>query len=82
MVVIIQEKETKQIGLNNVLTKSLFTHYTLRGHGCGIYSELIYAESKAMKRAHSKLCNCFSNAVIGINQPIEIRNRDRAKYIQ
>ncbi len=54
--------------------------YTSRGHGCGIYSELMFVESKALKQAHSWLCNCFSNAAIGNNQPIENRNRDRAKY--
>ena len=54
--------------------------YTSRGHSCGIYSELIFVESKALKQAHSRLRNCFSNAAIGKNQPLEIRNRDRAKY--
>jgi len=54
--------------------------YTSRGDGCGFYSELILVESKALKQAHSKLSNCFSNAAIGKNRPPENRNRDRAKY--
>ena len=41
------------------------SRYTSRGYSCGIYSELIFADSKALKQAHSKLCNCFSNAAIG-----------------
>ena len=40
--------------------------YTSRGYGLGIYSELIFVESKALKQAHSKLCNYFRNASIGI----------------
>ena len=28
-------------------------------------SWLIFVESKALKQAHSELCNCFSNAAIG-----------------
>jgi len=28
-------------------------------------SWLIFVESKALKQAHSGLCNCFSNAAIG-----------------
>lgn len=39
--------------------------YTSRGCRCGFYSELIFVRSKALKQAHSKLCNCFSNAAIG-----------------
>jgi hypothetical protein len=42
---------------------------------------VIFVESKALKQAHSKLCNCFSNAAIGKNQPLENRKGDRAKYI-
>jgi hypothetical protein len=53
----------------------------LHGFRCGFYSEVVFAEGKALKQAHSKLCNCFSNAAIGKNQPIENRNGDRAKYI-
>jgi len=41
---------------------------------------LILVESKALKQAHSKLSNCFSNAAIGKNRPPENRNRGRAKY--
>ena len=40
--------------------------YTSHGYGYGIYSKLIFVESKVVKQAHSKLCNCFSNAAIGI----------------
>jgi hypothetical protein len=36
--------------------------YTSRGHGCGFYSELIFVDSKALKWAHSRLRNHFSNA--------------------
>ena len=55
--------------------------YTSRGHGCGLYSELIFVESKALKQLHSLLCACFSNAAIGKNKQIENRNGGRAKYI-
>ncbi len=55
--------------------------YTLRGHGFGIYSEFIFVEIKAMKRAHSWLRNCFINAAIGKNKPLEIRNCGRVKYM-
>ena len=54
--------------------------YTSRGYRCGNYSALIFVESKALKQEHSRLRNCFSNAAIGKNRPIEIRNCDRAKY--
>ena len=54
--------------------------YTSRGHGCGFYSELIFVDSKALKWAHSRLRNYFSNAAIGQKQPIENRIRDHAKY--
>jgi hypothetical protein len=37
--------------------------YTSHGHGCGIYSALIFVKSKALEWAHSKLRNHFSNAV-------------------
>jgi len=40
-------------------------NYTSHSHGCGIYSELIFVESKTLKQAHSKLRNCFSNAATG-----------------
>ena len=56
--------------------------YTSRGYGCGFYSNLIFVESKVLKQAHSSLCNYFSNAAIGKNQPIENRNCGRAKHIQ
>ena len=56
-------------------------NYTSHGHGCGFYSELIFVDSKALKWAHSRLRNYFSNAAIGQRQPIENRIRDRAKYI-
>ena len=39
-------------------------YYTSRGYGYEFYSELIFVESKALKQAHSKLCNCFINAAI------------------
>jgi len=55
--------------------------YTSRGHGCGFYSELIFVDSKALKQAHSKLRNYFSNKVYRQNQPIENHIRGRAKYI-
>ena len=63
--------------------------YTARGDGCGFYSEFILLESKAypvldtgaLKQLHSKLRNCFSNAAIDQNRPLENRNRVRAKYI-
>ena len=42
---------------------------------------LFFVESKALKQAHSKLRNYFSNAAIGKNQPIENRNCGRTKYI-
>ncbi len=47
------------------LYKKSFTSllYTSRGHGCGIYSVLIFVDNKALKRAHSRLRNCFSNTV-------------------
>ena len=54
--------------------------YTSRGHRCGFYSELIFVDSKALKWAHSRLRNYFSNEAIGQKQPIENRIRDRAKY--
>ncbi len=57
-----------------------FSHYTSRGHGCGFYSEVIFVNSKALKWAHSRLRNYFSNEAIGQKQPIENRIRDRAKY--
>jgi len=44
--------------------------YTSRGHGCGIYKLLIFVDSKALKQAHSKLRNCFSNAAIGKNSAV------------
>ncbi len=88
--------------------------YTLRGYGCGIYSERFFFENKKLRRVLSWLrskpasCfkrrwhflvlrNCFNkaftpthapylppvgNVVIGKNQPLKIRNRDRAKYIK
>jgi len=59
---------------------NLFIIYTSRGDGCGFYSALILVESKALKQAHSKLRNCFSNAAIGKNRPSENRNRGRVKY--
>ena len=55
--------------------------YTSRGHRCGFYSKLIFVESNPLKQAHSKLCNCFSNAAIGKNEQIENCNGGRAKYI-
>jgi hypothetical protein len=54
--------------------------YTSRGYRCGFYSDFIFVERKALKRAHSRLRNCFSNAAIGKNQPVENRNCGRAKY--
>ncbi len=39
------------------------TIYTSRGPGCGFYSEFLFVDSKALKRAHSWLRNGFSNAV-------------------
>jgi hypothetical protein len=59
----------------------MFSKYTSRGHGCGIYIALIFVDSEALKQAHSKLRNRFSNAVYRQNRPIEIRIRDYAKYI-
>ena len=44
--------------------------YTSRGYGCGIYNTLIFVESKALKQAHSWLCNCFSNTAIGKNSAV------------
>jgi hypothetical protein len=35
------------------------------GYGCEIYNALLFVESKALKQAHSRLRNCFSNAAIG-----------------
>jgi hypothetical protein len=57
------------------LTAILSHNYTSRGHGCGFYSELIFVDSKALKWAHSRLRNYFSNAAIGQKQPIENRIR-------
>jgi len=54
-------------------------NYTSRGDGCGFYSELILVESKALKQAHSKLRNWFSNAAIGKKWLPENCNRGRAK---
>jgi hypothetical protein len=62
------------LGINN-------QYYTSRGHGCGFYSELIFVDSKALKWAHSRLRNYFSNTAIGQKQPIGNRIRDRAKYL-
>ena len=45
-------------------------YYTSRGYGYEFYSELIFVESKALKQAHSKLCNYFSNAAIGIKSAV------------
>ena len=42
--------------------------YTSRGYGCEFYMALIFVKSKALKQAHSWLCNRFSNAAIGKNQ--------------
>ncbi len=50
--------------------KRIKSSYTSRGHGGGIYSELIFVESKMLKKAHSKLCNCFSNEAIGKNSAV------------
>jgi hypothetical protein len=44
--------------------------YTSRSYGYGIYGELILVESKALKQAHSNLCNCFSNAAIGTKSAV------------
>jgi len=44
--------------------------YASRGHGCGIYKLLIFVDSKALKQAHSKLRNCFSNVAIGKNSAV------------
>jgi hypothetical protein len=41
---------------------------------------LIFVDSKALKWAHSRLRNYFSNEAIGQKQPIENCIRDRAKY--
>jgi hypothetical protein len=38
-------------------------------------------DSKARKQAHSELCNCFRNAVIGQKSALENRKCGRAKYI-
>ncbi len=54
--------------------------YTSRSHGYGIYSELIFVDSKALKSAHSKLSNYFNNESIGKKQLIEIPIRNRVKY--
>jgi hypothetical protein len=56
--------------------------YTSRGHGCGIYSELFFVESKALIQAHSWLCNCISNTAIGKKAAVRNPHRDRAKYIE
>ncbi len=37
--------------------------YTSHGHGCGIYNELIFVNSKTLEWAHSKLRNDFRNEV-------------------
>jgi hypothetical protein len=42
--------------------------------------ELIFVENKVQNQAHRWLRNCFTNAAIGKNQPLEIHIRDRTKY--
>ncbi len=54
----------------------IYTIYTSRGHGCGIYSALAFGEGIT----RSKLGNSFSNTAIGKTQPLEIRNHNAAKY--
>ena len=63
-----------------VAAPDAFSEYTSHRYNCGIYSALIFVESKALKQAHSELRNCFSNAAIGKKQPIEIHNCSGAKY--
>ncbi len=41
---------------------------------------IIFVNSKALKQAHSQLCNSFSNAGIGKNYLLENRNHDCVKY--
>jgi hypothetical protein len=55
--------------------------YTSRGHVSGFYGKAILFDSKARKQAHSELCNCFRNAVIGQKSALENRKCGRAKYI-
>ncbi len=47
----------------------------------GFYGNAILFGSKARKQAHSKLCNCFHNAVTELKSALENRACDRAMYI-
>jgi len=61
--VITAEEHRKTISLSSSNQNGLQWFYTSRGHGCGIYIELIIVDSKAQKQTHSRLRNCFCNAV-------------------
>ena len=55
-------------------------HYTSPRYNFGFYYAFIFAKSKTLKRAHSGLCNCFSNAAIGENGQAVIQDCSVAKY--
>jgi hypothetical protein len=44
---------------------------TSRGYHCRFYSVFIFIKSKVLKWVHRSLRNCFSNAVMGKNQPLK-----------
>lgn len=58
------------------------TLYVSRAHGCKIYSQLFFIESKAIKQLHSGLHNSFSNATFNTNLPLEICNRTTYNFRQ
>ncbi len=72
MIVSIQVVSATGMGINFQINGAFLNvaGYTSRGYECGIYSALIVADSKALKQAHSKLRNCFSNAAIGKNSVV------------
>ena len=54
--------------------------YTPRSQVFGFYSELVFVDSRALKWAHSRLRNHFSNEAIDKNKLIESPKLDRAEY--
>ena len=72
--------QTNSVPVHKTISFDLFADFILRAVTGADFIVSFFVESKALNRAQSKLRNCFRNAAIGKNQPIENRNCGRVKY--